>query len=507
MASLTVFGALFPILISLFQLNEVEPKIWSHMRSYVLPRAIGQTAFLILSVSGVTLFLGVACGWICSQYEFRGRSLIGRFLVIPLTIPAYVLAFVYLGLFDFAGEWRLWFFQYGLDIYLHGGWGACFVLSMSLYPYVYLFSLSAFSTQGRRWREVAQSLGRSKWSSFVSVEWLFCSPWIFSGLALVAMEVVADFGAVSMFNYETLSTSIYKVWFGMQSWRGASQLASFLLIFVLIVKILRFHRLQGREYISDQNHGDGRQKVPWWGQIFIYIFFGLLLGVALFIPLFQLIYWTISFSIENGWNFLGYVQHSFALGFLGALFISILSFFLSYGLRVNKNHRLCRWSEGIFYLGYTLPGTVLAVGVLGLSIYLWPSGQSSIFWSFSLLLLAYTIRFQALGVGQLSSAFQRLSPALDESAVLLEKSGVRRLWRLHFPLVHKAWLVSGLLIFIEIVKEMPLTLMLRPFGWNTLAVKIFEFTSEGNWEGAALPALMMALLGMVASWWIQTTRL
>ena len=177
LTTLTVLGALGPIFASSFHMN---PGIWDHLKTYVLPRAIPNTIFLVLSVSLTTLLVGGLSGWICSQYEFKGRQFLGRLLVVPLAIPSYVLAFVYLGLFDFAGEWRLWLFQYGWfeNFYMHGGWGACFVLSLSLYPYVYLFSYSAFSTQGRRWKEVAQSLGHSRWSSFLKVEWNFCRPWI-----------------------------------------------------------------------------------------------------------------------------------------------------------------------------------------------------------------------------------------------------------------------------------------------------------------------------------------
>ena len=455
-------------------------------------------------MSLVTLFVGTLSGWICSQYEFKGRRWISQLLVVPLGIPAYVLAFVYLGLFDFAGEWRLWFLQWGWmeNFYIQGGWGACFVLSLSLYPYIYLFSYTAFQTQGNRWREVAQSLGHSKWSSFFKLEWSFCRPWILGGLALVSLEVVADFGAVVMFNFDTLSTSIYKVWFGMHSWSGASQLASLLILLILFLKLFDKILHQERKYHLSENLNASRQPASGWGQVFIYLFLGSLIFLSFVLPVFQLLQWAISSGLgEGSWGrLISYIQNSFVFGFFGAIFISLLTFLLAYSLRVNTDF-LSRFSQKVISLGYALPGTVLAVGVLSLSLFL--GLGSSVFLSILMIFIAYTIRFQTLGIFQISSAFQRLSHQLDESAALLGHFGFSLIKKVHFPLVKKAIFASGLLIFIEIVKEMPLTLMLRPFGWDTLAVKIFEFTSEGDWEKAALPALLIIGLGVFASWFVQ----
>lgn len=500
LVALVGLGTWLPIFASSF---DIDPEIWSHLRTYVLPQAAFNTAFLVLSVSTVTLFVGGVSGWVCSQYEFKGRQFISQLLVVPLAIPAYVVAFVYLGLFDFAGELRLWFFQYGWfdNFYIQGRWGACFVLSLSLYPYVYLFSYSAFSTQGRRWREVTQSLGRSRGASFVEVEWNFCGPWILSGVALVAMEVAANFGAVAMFNCDTLSTSIYKVWFGMQSWEGASQLASWLIVLVFVLMLFKIKGVR-KQYISHQSQTH-REKAPLFGQIFIYLFLGGLILLSLIVPIFQLLNWVVK-SWEDGTRVLQHGQHSFIFGFSGAIFISLLTFLLSYCLRSNKDKDVfSRLSQKILYMGYALPGTVLAVGVLGLSTFLGLSTGRFVLLNLGLLLLAYMIRFQPLGMAQLSSAFERLSNHLDESATLLGHSSLRTLKEIHFPLVKRAIFVSGLLIFIEIIKEMPLTLMLRPFGWDTLAVKVFEFTSEGDWERAALPALIIVFLGLCASWFVH----
>lgn len=338
----------------------------------------------------------------------------------------------------------------------------------------------------------------------MEVEWNFCMPWILGGMALVAMEVAADFGAVAMFNYDTLSTSIYKVWFDMQSWAEASQLASLLVLLVFLLSFLRLSaNAQRQRYTSNQN-AIHREKASWLGQIFIYLFLGVLILLSLIVPIFQLFHWTIRASgEESGGSWTGvleYGQNSFFFGFLGAIFIALLTFVLSHCLRFHKDV-FSRLSQKILYLGYALPGTVLAVGVLGLSLFL--GWGSSVFSILILMFLAYMIRFQPLGIFQISSAFERLSNHLDESAIILGHSRMGTLKRIHFPLMKRAIFVSGLLIFIEIIKEMPLTLMLRPFGWDTLAVKVFEFTSEGDWERGALPALVIVFFSACASWFVQ----
>ena len=300
--TILVLGALCPIFLSSFQ---VDAEVFSHIRTYVLPKALLQTLWLVTSVSLVTLFLGVASGWICSQYEFWGRRWVSRLLVVPLAIPAYVSSFVYLGLFDFSGEWRLWFLKYGWfeTFYIHGAWGVCFVLSLSLYPYIYLFSYSAFGSHSKRWREVAQSLGHSKWSSFLQVEWGLCAPWILSAVFLVAMEVASDFGAVSMFNYETLSTAIYKVWFDMQSWASAAQLASLFILFILVLSLVKMKLLQGKKYTSKPTPCS-RQRPSFVFQLFIYTFFSGLILLSVIIPVFQLLYWSVGASASLRLRFL-----------------------------------------------------------------------------------------------------------------------------------------------------------------------------------------------------------
>ena len=485
--ALLVLAVFSPIFFSIFK---VEQKTWSHLKTYVLPEAIVNTLGLVLSVSLVTLFVGGMSGWICSQWEFKGRRMIGRLLVLPLALPAYILAFVYRGLFDFTGEWRLWFLQHGWfeNFYIHGYWGVCFVLSLSLYPYVYLFSYSAFSTQGKKWREVAQSLGRSRGSSFFQVEWGICCPWILSGVALVAMEVVSDFGAVAIFNYDTLSTSIYKVWFGMQSWAGAAQIASFLILLVFILSFFRLKPMKSKYYAVAS---EDRPSLSMTSQILVYLFLGGLILFSLVIPVSYLCRWAIGSG--KSFYFL-YAKNSFILGMGGAFCVSLLTFLLSYYLRIYRD----RWSRlcgKVFYLGYALPGTVLAVGLLGAFVFLGRVLEASLL----LMFLGYIIRFQPLGLSQLSSAFGRISPHIDESAIVLSHSGLGFLRKIHFPILKKSVGVVGVLVFIEIIKEMPLTLMLRPFGWDTLAVKIFEFTSEGDWERAALPALIIVCLGLWAA--------
>ena len=497
--TLLTLGALSPILQESLQWS---PDIWSHLSTYVLPSALPNTLWLVAGVSFSTLCVGSLSGWICSQYEFKGRKLISRLLVLPLALPAYILAFVYLGLFDFAGELRLWLLERNWKLaqfYLQGGWGAGFVLTLSLYPYVYLFAYRAFQTQGHRWQEVSQSLGHSRLSSFFRVEWGFCYPWILGAVALVAMEVTADFGAVALFNYDTLSTSIYKVWFDLQSWTGAAQLSSLLMLLLLLLSLHKLKAQGRKKYESLTSPLLTLPHASWAGKMFIYPFLGALIFFSLIIPLFYLIKWAGLSKIHNIQT-LSYAQNSLTLGLIGASFMALWTFWLCYQLRL-QNNSFGRWCQKVFQLGYTLPGTVLAVGLIGFATQ-WNS-MISIGMSVVILLFGYMIRFQAIGIAHLQPAFQRISTHIDESTRILTPSLWRLLTSIHFPILKKSIWISGLFIFIEIIKEMPLTLMLRPLGWDTLAIKIFEFTSEGDWERAALPALIIVLLGLLASWWME----
>lgn len=490
------------------------PDIWRHLADTLLVDLLRNTFWLVVGVSSGTILLGVSLGWLTAVCEFPGRRILSWALLLPLAMPAYVLAFVSLDLFDYAGPvqslLRGWF---GPDLWfppIRSTGGVVAILTLALYPYVYLLSRNAFLSQGKRLLEAAQSLGCGPWRGFFQIVLPMARPWIAGGALLVIMEALADFGAVSIFNYDTFTTAIYKAWFGFFSLPAAAQLSSclVLLVFVIIVAEQRLRSrmrfTEGRQSAVGERFQLGR-TTRWLACGYA----GMVLAVAFLLPLLRLLYWSLQvFSEEFTARYLDLVWHSVFLGLSAALLVCGCALLLAYTLRRHPD-RPTRNLVRIANLGYALPGTVLAVGiyipiatldntVAELSRWLFGFDPGQLLQGTLLVMLfAYLVRFMAAGFKAIDGAMNRVTPSIDEAARLAGYRGLRLLGRIHLPMLRSGLLTAFTLVFVDVMKEMPITLMTRPFGWDTLAVKIFELTSEGEWQRAALPALTLLLAGLV----------
>jgi iron(III) transport system permease protein len=500
-----------PLVFLFFSISSPSGEIIDHIKSTLLAELLRNTLYLVAGVSVGTLVLGVGLAWLNSIYEYPGRRFFGWALMLPLAIPAYVMAFVFLGLFDSMGPVQgllrdLLGTQAVLpDMSSHGGVIA--VMSLVLYPYVYLLSRNAFMTQGGRLLEVSRMLGRGPVTSFFTVMLPVARPWIASGLLLVVMETLADFGTVSIFNYNTFTTAIYKAWFGFFSIEAAAQLSSILVVLALFVLVIeqksrgamRYSR-SGRESASPKRI---RLQGIWkWGA-----FAGSLTVflVAFVIPVGQLIAWSLEvFSEEYGDRYLTYLYHTFVLGLISAIVVCSVALVLAYAKRIlneGVTDFLCKVST----LGYALPGTILAVGIFipvakldNLIIETLALETTSILkGTVVVMIAAYCIRFMAAGFGAIGSALNRIGISLDDASRTLGSSGLSLLLRVHAPLLKGGIATGAILVLVDVMKEMPITLMMRPFGWDTLAVKIFELTSEGEWERASIAAVTLVLAGLL----------
>lgn len=504
---------LIPLAVVLFSLVTPQPAIWDHLTQYVLPELLINTFWLILGVAVGTGLLGVSLAWLTAVYDFPGRRFFSWALMLPLAIPAYVAAFVNIGLFDFTGP-----VQTALRAYFGGGaWfppirsrgGVISVMVLSLYPYVYLLARNAFMTQGRRALEVGQSLGLSPSMGFINIALPMARPWIAAGIMLALMETLADFGAVSIFNYDTFTTAIYKAWFGLFSVAAASQLASLLVLMVLVLALLEQYWRGDKRYHAAGKSGQSRYQLGpamGWG---VAVFAGLVLAFALVIPLLQLVVWCVQvFATDFDSRYPSFVWHSLLLSSMAAALVVIAAMILAYVLR-----RCHDWPTRFFgrlsTLGYAIPGTVLAVGIFIPVAWLdnqllacckaWisPAGGNILRGTLAVMLLAYIARFLAPGFNAIDSAMQRITRSQEEVARGMGYGGWRLFYHVHFPLLRGGIFSAAMLVFVDVMKEMPITLMTRPFGWDTLAVRIFEMTSEGQWDRAALPAVALVLAGML----------
>ena len=500
-----------PIGVIVATLFQPEREILQHLADTILGTLLLNTFLLSSGVMICTALLGVSLGWLVGACSFPGRSFFSWALTLPMAVPAYVMAFIFLGIMDFTGPVQSLLravpgFEH-IAIEVRSTPFVVLVLSLTLYPYVYLLSRSAFLSQGRALLEAARTLGVPPWNAFWRVALPMARPWIASGLALVLMETLADFGAVSIFNYDTFTTAIYKAWFGFFSLQAAAQLSSVLVLFALVLVVVEsLYRSRMRYFASARGSCvHGRIKLTGGKAAVATLFCSLVVIVAFIIPVIQLILWFVESSKINELS--SYTTHTIKTLFLGgggALLTCAGAILLSYVKRkspTKTNMLLCK----VATIGYALPGTVLAVGIFLPIAWFDNSLQSLMGWMFDLkvgpflqgtiivMLMAYMVRFLAAGFGAIDSGMQGVSPSLDEAASITGVKGFRLIRLIHLPLLKKSLLTALIMVMVDVVKEMPITLMTRPFGWDTLAVKIYELTSEGEWERAAVPGLLLVM--------------
>ncbi|QOJ20090.1 MAG: iron ABC transporter permease [Gammaproteobacteria bacterium] len=490
--------------------------VWQHLIETTLPQLLINTFWLALGVITGTALLGISLAWITAVYEFSGRRFFSWALLLPMAMPAYVTAFVALGLFDFTGPvqtaLRAWLasdLSWFPDI--RGRMGVIAVMTLAFYPYVYLLARNAFLSQGKRSLEVAQSLGFNRKQGFFKVVLPMARPWIAGGLMLVLMETLADFGTVAVFNYNTFTTAIYKAWFSMFSLPAASQLASLLIMIVFAVIVIEQQfRLRMRYAENKRTERAQRIRLTGWRN---WLVTGFVLGVlflAFLLPVLQLCRWGAQSFVQDFDfdRYLEFLWHSLTLSGLAALLICIVVIAMVYAARRYPSPAT-RFAVRIATIGYALPGTVLAIGVYVPLVWLdgrlsewlarWLQTETGplIQGTLTIMLIAYLIRFMAVSHYPVDGAMQRITHSIDEAAMSLGIHGWAMIRKVHIPILKPGIFTAATLVFIDVMKEMPITLMTRPFGWDTLAVRIYELTSEGQWEQAALPAVTLVLAGLI----------
>jgi iron(III) transport system permease protein len=517
--SVAVISALFvimPILVILTSFLQPESEIWQHIVDTLLIDLLKNTFILCIGVLTGTFILGVGTAWLTAVCDFPGRKFFNWALMLPLAVPTYVLAFVFIGLLDFSGPVQTllrtqlvssakWFPN------IRSAGGVILVMTLALYPYVYLLARNAFQTQGKRVLEASQALGQSRSNAFFKAALPMARPWIASGLMLVLMETLADFGAVSIFNYDTFTTGIYKAWFGFFSLSAAAQLSSVLLIFVILLVIveqqmrakMQFHQV-GK--LSTEN---SRIRLYGWKKWIACGALSAIVLIAFLIPCLQLAVWSIkSAAVELDSRYIGLLIRSLFFSLMAAAIITGLGLLMAYIQRQYPDY-FTKWTIRLSSMGYALPGTVLAVGIVIMVNYT----DKQITWAIKeitgiqlksilngtiiTILFAYTVRFLTAGFNSINSSMHRITRSLDEASTLLGITGVKLLRRIHIPILKNGLYTAAMLVFVDVMKEMPITLMTRPFGWDTLAVKIFELTSEGEWQRAALPSITLVLAGLI----------
>ena len=507
-----------PLLQIISSIGQSSDGTWQHLQETVLPGYLWTTLLLALGVGLLTTILGVGTGWLVSNCRFPGSGVLEWALLLPLAIPSYLLAYATTDVLQFSGPVQT-FLRASFDWSRADYWfpnvrslsGAITILSVNLYPYIYLASRTAFLEQSACIREMSRTLGLGAWKSFFRVSLPMARPSIFIGLSLVIMETLSEFGAVDYCAVDTLATGIYRTWTSRGSLIAASQLSLCLLGAVaFLIALESISRASLRFHSSDEsNRVAARIPLSFFKAFAASIFCWLPILMGFLLP-------TLLFAHKTWFN--GDKRAFEMLADLGthSLILATIAAAVAVGVGVHvanarRSHptALVRTSTRISSLGYAIPGGVIAMGVLGAilhienglndvfeSVFSWSPG---FFFSGSILalLFAYQTRFLAVSLGVIQAGFTRVSPDLDAVSRTLGKSGIKILTQVHLPILKRTLLCAFMLVFVDVLKELPATLILRPFNFETLAVRIYQLASDERLDEASTAALAIIAAGII----------
>ncbi|WP_148863017.1 ABC transporter permease [Marinobacter fonticola] len=518
-AALTTFLVALPVLSVLYLAFFPDENIWPHLIDTTLPIYLSNTFKLMLGVATLTLVIGVATAWLVTMCQFPGRRFFEWALLLPFAVPAYVIAYVYTDLLDYAGPVQILL----RDIF---GWqnandywfpsirslpGATLMIGLVLYPYIYLLARAAFLEQSPSLFAVSRSLGQSAFGTFFRVVLPIARPAIAVGLSLVLMETLNDFGTVDFFAVNTLTAGLFDTWLNLGNLGGAAQIATVMLSFVLILVTLeRFSRRRQEQYAArDLRDPLHRFRLSARRQALCVLVCTIPLLLGFVVPALVLGYYAWEYFAES-WTdtFLRNALNSILLSGAAALTTLAIGLLLAYSRRLHDTRGM-RILMRLSSLGYAMPGAVLAVGViiplaafdnwLDLRMEAWFNWNSGLLLSGTAfaIVFAYTVRFLAVSAGSLESALQKITPSMDMASRSLGVPAGKTLMRVHLPMLRGTLLTAALVVFVDCMKELPATLILRPFNFDTLATYVYQFASDEMLRQSGLPALIIVLAGIV----------
>jgi len=509
---------LLPVIVVASSLLTPSVEVWRHLWDTILPGMLRNTFLLVLGVGVGTAVLGTGLAWLVTAYDFPGRRVFQWMLVLPMAVPAYIMGFIYIATFDFAGPVQSLLRDIGsaglVFPEVRSGWGAIVVMTLVLYPYVYLLAKAGFEEQSATAIEAARALGASKSRIFFKVALPLARPSIAAGVSLALMEAVADFATVRYFNFPTISDGILRTWTGLMDIGAASELAGMLAILMLALLLAErrlrsrraYHQAKGRTQSSD-----AVQLVGWRKAAALLTCVAVLIA-AFGIPALQLSAWAVGeASVMTSSEVRAYVDlgaNSLTLAGLAAAVSVALALVMAGMARLQKG-RLARWASHSVNVGYAIPGAVIAVGVIiPLAAFdrvvnewsqAWWGVSPGLILTGSLvgLTYAYAVRFMAIAYSSVDSSMDKISPNIVSAARSLGAGPLRSIVRIKLPLILPGLMAGATLVFVDVMKELPITVMLRPFGYDTLAIWVWQMAAESLWSAAALPALAIVVAGLL----------
>jgi len=495
-----------PLLVVFTGIFQPGDEAWRHVTENLLNKYITNTLLLMAGVGMVTFLVGVSTAWLVTWYDFPGRNFFVWALILPITIPGYIAGFAYAGMLDFTSPLYTFFREhFGINtgqyfiIDLLSLPGAVFIFGITLYPYVYLISRSYFQNQSSHLMEAGLTLGRSAGYLFLRVIIPAARPATAAGVSLALMEVLNDYGLVKYFGVETFTTGIFISWFSFGSLGAAIRLSAMLLFFVLLlIGLEQFQRRKVRFSSEKLSRHSNPKKVSLTKGLMFFLLALVPFLLGFFIPFLNLVIWSIQVIQESFFaDFFTLIINSFLLALSASLLIAAISVIIAFTIRTYPI-RPAKVAVRFATLGYALPGAVVAVGLL--VIFLWADRNLfsvGITGTVAALIFAYIVRFMAVGYNSIESGNQKIPVSLDNSARALGKSKLATLLKINLPLLKHSVIAAMLLVFIDLLKELPLTLILRPFNFDTLAIRSFEYASDERIAEASPTAVIIILVSLI----------
>ena len=491
---------------------------WQHLLATVLPDYVVATLWLCVGVGSGVAALGVGAAWLVTRYDFPGRGSFEWALLLPLAMPAYVMAYAYTDLLQFVGPVQGWLresFGWRRGDYwfpeVRSLGGAVVMFALVLYPYVYMLARTAFLERAGGMIEVGRTLGLTPFQAFRRLSLPLARPAIAGGVALALMETLADYGTVSYFAVQTFTTGIYRAWFSLGDRTAAAQLAMALLAFVVLVLALERLSRGGSRFHDGTLRSRGVMRVPLQGARAALAWLGCALPLALgfLLPAGVMLHMALTEGdAQFGPRFFTLAGNSVLVATATALIATSLALLLAYAARVDRG-AATRWAHRVAGLGYALPGSVIAVGVLipvtrldhalaallrdslGLNVGLLFTG------TIAALVYACVVRYLTAALQAMDAGLARITPGMEQAARMLGHTPAQTLWRVHLPLLRGSALTAALLVFIDVMKELPATLVMRPFNFDTLATQAYTLASDERLAEASTSALAIVAVGLV----------
>ena len=493
-----------PIFLTFYNFN-AESENWSHIKQHLLFSYFSSTLYLVIGVGIVSTIIGVGCAWFVSAYNFTGRKYVEVILILPLTIPTYIASYAYYDILEILNPIFIWTKNtVGLE-------GAVFIenmfvhmvvillFSFVLYPYIYLSSRASLLVQGSKAIEAANMLGVSSDRLLQKVIIPLIRPAIVAGLSLVVMETLNDYAAVEYFGVSTLTIGIFRSWFGMYDMNAALRLSTFLITFVFLTIALEKFTRQGAKYDSNLSKTSlKRTDLKGKSQILIITFCLVPITIGFCIPVGRLLSWVLRPEVTlSNLNLFAITLNTVVISFFSSILIVILAFLIVFSKNYFNNGPLKKVSQ-VATLGYSIPGAIIAIGILKLSSAIEGLTSLLLIGSISGLIFSYVVRFLAVAWQPIDSSMSKFGTNINMASRTLNVKPLKSLFKVNYGVLKKPIFIACLIVFIDISKELPITLILRPFNFDTLSTLTYDLVNQAQFYQSSIPSLIIISISLPA---------